>query len=61
MNLVEKYVYNITSEKKIEYLGTTFYEIICDTDCYGNKEKQRKLILSGYEYKMVKQKGYYLA
>lgn len=60
MNLVEKYVYNITSEKKIEYQGTTFYELICDTDCYGNKEKQRKLILLEQEYKMVKQKGYYM-
>lgn len=56
MNLVEKYVYNITSEKKIGYQGTTFYELICDTDCYGNKEKQRKLILLEQEYKMVKQK-----
>ena len=61
MNVLEQYVTNIISEQKHIIDGTTIYEIICDTNCYGRIEKNKRIILTELEYKMVKEKGYYLA
>lgn len=60
MNLLEKYVYNITSVKEEDYAGMKFYKLICDTDCYGDIRKQVKVILTEREYDMVIEKGYYM-
>lgn len=60
MNLVEKYVYNITSVEEINYNGIPLYKLICDTDCYGDIRKQVTIFLIEYQYNMVKQKGYYM-
>lgn len=64
MNLLEKYVYNITSVKEIKYDGKyddiVLYELICDTDCYGDIRKQVTVLLTKSEYDMVKEKGYYM-
>ena len=58
MNLVEKYVYNITSvSEPDEYNWRT---LICDTDCYGRKEVQIELLVSDSDYKMIQKNGYYL-
>lgn len=61
MNVLENYVTNIIYEKKLIVDGITLYEIICDTNCYGRIEKNKRIILTELEYKMVKEKGYYLA
>lgn len=61
MNVLEQYVTNIIYEQKHIVDVTTLYEIICDIDCYGNIEKHKCIILSENDYKMVKEKGYYLA
>lgn len=60
MNLVEKYVYNITCVKEIKYKDMLVYELECDTDCYGDIRKQVTISLTEQEYKMVKEKGYYI-
>lgn len=60
MNLVEKYVYNITSVKEIKYKGILLYEIECDTDCCGDIRKQVTVLLTERDYDMVKEKGYYM-
>lgn len=58
MNEVQIYVTNITSDIETNY--PPIREIIADTNCYGHKEIQRKLLLSPYDYSMVAEKGYYL-
>lgn len=62
MNILENYVTNITYERE-KFLDdkTKVYEIICDVNCYGCIEKQKHIILSFEDYKMVKENGYYLA
>ena len=60
MNLLEKYVYKITSVKEINYEGMKFYKLICDTDCCGDIRKQTKITLTEREYDMVIEKGYYM-
>lgn len=62
MNTLENYVTNITYEHE-KFLDdkTKVYEIVCDIDCYGRIENQKHIILSFEDYKMVKEKGYYLA
>ena len=60
MNLLEKYVYNITSVKEEDYAGMKFYKLICDTDCCGDIREQEQIILNEYQYKMVEEKGYYM-
>lgn len=60
MNLVEKYIYNITSTKEIKYKGILLYELECDTDCYGDIRKQTTVLLTERDYNMVKEKGYYM-
>lgn len=61
MNLLEHYVTNITHEESIEKNGILFFKVVCDVDCYGNKEVQTELLLTEYDYAEVKSKGYYLA
>lgn len=58
MNLVEINVSNITSDIETDY--PPFREIVADTNCYGNKQYQKKIILAPHDYKMVMEKGYYL-
>lgn len=60
MNLVEKYVYNITCVKCIKYKDMLVYQLECDTDCYGDIRKQVTILLTKWEYDMVKEKGYYM-
>lgn len=60
MNLLENYVHNITSVKEMKYNGILLYELICDTDCYGNIRKQTTILLTERDYNMVKEKGYYM-
>lgn len=60
MNLVEKYIYNITSTKEMKYKGILLYELECDTDCYGDIRKQTTVLLTERDYNMVKEKGYYM-
>lgn len=60
MNLVEKYVYNITYLNEINLEGMKFYKLTCDTDCYGDIRKQTTIILNEQQYKMVEEKGYYM-
>ena len=60
MNLVETWVTNIRSVEKIINLDFALYEIICDIDCYGHKKKNTKILVNGYDYQMIKDKGYYL-
>ena len=61
MNLLEHNVTNITYEQPIEKNGMLFFKVVCDVDCYGNKEVQKELLLTEYDYAEVKSKGYYLA
>lgn len=42
MNLLEHYVTNITHEEPIEKNGMLFFRVVCDVDCYGNKEVQKE-------------------
>lgn len=61
MNLIEVYVTNITSEKKVRATeGRELYRLVADTDGYGAEEKQVALYLNEEEYKSVKEKGYML-
>ena len=61
MYLLEHYVTNITREHEIDYQGTKIYELTCDIDCYGDVKKQEHILLLEEDYKMVQEKGYYLA
>ena len=58
MNLLEIYVSNITADEETEYKGIR--KLIADTDCYGNKEYQKEIIVDEHNYKSIKEKGYYL-
>lgn len=60
MNIVEKYVYNITCVKRIKYKDMLVYQLICDTDCCGDIRKQVTILLTERDYNMVKEKGYYM-
>ena len=46
MNLLEHYVTNITYEEPIEKNGILFFKVVCDVDCYGNKEIQKEVLLT---------------
>jgi hypothetical protein len=61
MNLLEHYVTNITHVEPIEKNGMLFFKVVCDVDCYGNKEIQKEVLLSEDDYAEAKSKGYYLA
>ena len=50
MNLLEHYVTNITHEEPIEKNGMLFFKVVCDVDCYGNKEIQKEVLLSEDDY-----------
>lgn len=60
MNLLEHWVYNITSDTLYEgHPG--WHIIVCDVSCWGQKEIQVELHLTPKEYEFVKKNGYYLA
>lgn len=61
MNLLETWVYNITSVKRIEQEKCVLYKLKADIDCYGAKRKQVDITLSEKEYDSVMQKGYYIS
>lgn len=61
MNLLEHYVTNITREYETDFQGVKMHELICDIDCYGNVKKQEHILLLEEDYKMIQEKGYYLA
>lgn len=54
MNLLEHYVTNITHEEPIEKNGMLFFKVVCDVDCYGNKEIQKEVLLSEDDYAEAK-------
>lgn len=53
MNLLEHNVTNITYEEPIEKNGMLFFKVVCDVDCYGNKEVQTELLLTEDDYAEV--------
>lgn len=57
MNLVEVYVTNITEH----YEEDSMHRITADFNCYGRIEYQKSKWLTEREYKMIMEKGYYLA
>lgn len=59
--MLEHYVTNITHEEPIEKNGMLFFRVVCDVDCYGNKEVQKEVLLTEDGYERVKSKGYYFA
>jgi len=61
MDLVEVYVTKIYETKKIRTEFGTLYELVVDTDCYGQKMNFRTIHVSESDYKMINEKGYYLA
>ena len=61
MNLLETWVYNITSVKRIEQGEYALYKLKADIDCYGAKRKQVDITLSEKEYDSVIQNGYYIS
>lgn len=62
MNLLEHYIDEIISEKKIQnpYNGNGYYRVNAIVDCYGHKEEVTKTFLID-EWKKVKEQGYYMA
>ena len=61
MNLLEHYVTNITREHETDYQGVKMYELTCGIKCCGNIKKQEHILLLEEDYKMIQEKGYYLA
>lgn len=61
MNLVEVYIIKIYSHQTHHFEWGIVHELVVDTDCYGRKESRRTIHVSEYDYKMIKEKGYYLA
>lgn len=61
MNLLEHYVTNITREHETDCQGIKMYELTCDINCYGVVKKQEHILLLEGDYKMIQEKGYYLA
>lgn len=61
MNLVEVYVTKIYSEKIHQKNMNTVFELVVDTDCYGQKENRKTIWVSVSDYNMIREKGYYLA
>lgn len=60
MNYIPTYVTNITREEEREYKGTKFWYITADTNREGQTRTQAHIILTPYEYKYIKEHGYYL-
>lgn len=60
MNLVEKYVSNITDVEEVDTEWGYYYKIKCDTNCYGQKMLNTEISVVQDEYNMIKSKGYYL-
>lgn len=61
MNLVEVYVTKIYKETVIQKDFGTLYELVVDTDCFGQITFRDVIRASESDYKMIKEKGYYLA
>ena len=61
MNLFEHYVTEITREYETDYQGVKMYELTCDINCCGIVKKQEHILLLEEDYKMIQEKGYYLA
>ena len=61
MSLLKHYVTNITKEHETDYQGVKMYELTCDIECHGNIKKQEHILLLEEDYKMIQEKGYYLA
>lgn len=60
MNLLEHYIVKIYSEETQVHDGITFVEVDMDIDCWGRKERVKKLF--GFtEWEYAKKKGYYMA
>ena len=60
MNYIPTYVTNITREEEREYKGTKLLYITADTNKEGEYRTQVHIILTKYEYKYIKEHGYYL-
>ena len=60
MNLVETWVRNIISVDRIPHKDGVSYELVCDTNCYGYKQKGITIRVDANAYKSIKEKGYYL-
>ena len=60
MNLVETYVSNITDVQEIKTEWGQYYEVHCDTNCYGQKKINTKISVSQGDYNLIKSKGYYM-
>ena len=48
MNLVETWVTNIQSIERLPNVEFCLYEIVCDTNCYGNEKKNTKIWVLSY-------------
>lgn len=59
MNLLEREVIKIIEENKTEYNGTVMYEMKMFVNDYGH-EHIVDVILLEEDYKMIKEKGYYI-
>ena len=59
MNLLEREVIKILEENKTEYNGVTMYEMKMIVNDYGH-EHIVDVILLEEDYKMIKEKGYYI-
>ena len=59
MNLLEREVVKILEENKTEYNGVTMYEMKMIVNDYGH-EHIVDVILLEEDYKMIKEKGYYI-
>ncbi len=62
MNLLEHYIVDILSEKKVLNMenGKEYYHVIAVVDCYGGKEQINRLFTVD-EWEQAKEKGYFWA
>lgn len=58
MNFLEHYVTNITHVEPIEKNGMLLFKVVCDVDCYGNKEIQKEVLLSEDDYAELGRSAY---
>lgn len=59
MNLLEREVIKIIEENRTEYNGVTMYEMKMFVDDYGHKHIVDVILLEE-DYKMIKEKGFYI-
>lgn len=60
MNLVETYITKIYEERYVDGFTFPMYEMVVDTDCYGQKKHKKRILVNESEYHCIKEKGYYL-